>query len=70
MLGLINIKDKNALLKLEKEELVDLLLYQIKANEEMLDKIFNLDENGLIEYQKEMKLYKALAKLFGIGEKK
>ena len=71
MLGLLNLKDKKALLKLEKEELADLLLSQIKANEELLDKIFNLDENGLIEFQKDMKLYKALAKLFGvIGDEK
>ena len=63
-LGLINIKDKNALLKLEKEEIIDLLISQVDSNEQMINIILKSDENGLIEYQKQLKMFKALAKFF------
>ena len=63
-LGLINIKDKNSLLKLEKEEIVDLLISQVNANEQMINIILKSNEKELIDYQNELKMYKALAKLF------
>ena len=63
-LGLINIKDKNSLLKLEKEEIIDLLISQVNANEQMINIILKSNEKELIDYQNELKMYKALAKLF------
>lgn len=63
-LGLINIKDKNSLLKLEKEEIIDLLISQVNANEQMINIILKANEKKLIDYQNELKMFKALAKLF------
>ena len=63
-LGLINLKDKSALLKLEKEEIVDLLISQVNANEQMINIILKANEKELIDYQNELKMFKALAKLF------
>lgn len=63
-LGLINIKDKSALLKLEKEEIIDLLISQVNANEQMINIILKANEKELIDYQNELKMFKALAKLF------
>lgn len=63
-LGLINLKDKSALLKLEKEEIIDLLISQVNANEQMINIILKANEKELIDYQNELKMFKALAKLF------
>ena len=51
-------------LKLEKEEIIDLLISQVDSNEQMINIILKSDENGLIEYQKQLKMFKALAKFF------
>ena len=66
MLGIINLKNKNDLEKLSKEELIDLLAGQAKGLEELLLKIINYTEEELIAYQKEIKFFRGLAKMFGL----
>ena len=67
MLGLVNLKDKGSLEKLKKEQLIDLLISQVKTTDEILEKLLTLEEKELIEYQKELKLFGALAKCCGEG---
>ena len=63
MLGGMNVNDRESLEKLSKEQLVEVILQVSKAKDELIEKIVNLTEEELIEFQKDIRFWKAIIKI-------
>lgn len=65
MLGIARLNDKESLSKLKKEQLIECILSEVKAKDELIDKIVNSSAEELIEFQKEIRFYKGISKMLG-----
>jgi ferredoxin-fold anticodon binding domain-containing protein len=63
-LGLINLNSKEDLEKLTKDQLINIIIGKNKTEKEDLEKVLNMSEKELIEYQKELKLIREFANAF------
>lgn len=63
-LGLINLNIKDDLLKLSKDELINLVIDKSQEIKNFMDKIIDYSEEELLEFQKELKAIKEAAKVF------
>ena len=69
MLGscVIDLTDKDSLMKLEKEKLVEIIINDTKNKKEWIDNFLSLGENELVEFQKEIRLSVGLLKILGVA---
>ena len=64
----IDLSNKDSLMKLGKEQLVDIIVNYTKNQEEFIKNLLSLDEKALIEYQKDIRFMFGLMKLFGVEQ--
>lgn len=64
--SLIDLSNKDSLMNLEKEQLVDIIINCTKNQEDFMNTLLSLDEKSLIEYQKDIRFMKGLLKICGL----
>jgi hypothetical protein len=67
-LGLIHLNNKEHLGKLSKEELVDLVIDRNNELKRVMDLIVDYPEEELLEYRKQVKLFRGFSSLFTEGK--
>ena len=67
MLGIVNVNDRESLEKLSKKQLIKVVVQVNKAKDELIEKIVNLTEEELIEFQKDVRFWKAIINILGVA---